>query len=196
MVKKAKTAAKTATKAGPTRIDLACGDNKREGFYGVDRVKTASTDAVVDLLTFPWPWACASVDEFHSSHFFEHVPKDLRFRFFDELFRCLRVGGTAHIIVPYYASMRAIQDPTHEWPPIAETSFLYANKQWRDDNKLSHYPVSCDFDYTIGYAVNGVWTSRSEESRAFAFRHYINTIDDLVVTMTKRAASPAEAAKS
>ena len=35
------------------RLDLACGDNKREGYFGVDKYKTASTDKVVDLMKYP-----------------------------------------------------------------------------------------------------------------------------------------------
>ena len=62
-----------AKSAAPTKIDLACGKNKREGFYGVD-LWAPEADMRMDVLEYPWPWADGSVDEFHASHFVEHIP--------------------------------------------------------------------------------------------------------------------------
>lgn len=174
-------------KAG-LRIDLGCGDNKREGFKGVDLFKTKSTDYVHDLLKFPWPFKTGSVEEAHSSHFFEHIPAKMRPKFMDELYRVLEPGGKATIICPYYRSVRAIQDFTHEWPPIAENSFLYFNKNWREQNKLTHgyYDMACDFDFVYGYSVNPAWVNKSEDARAFAMIHYNETVSDIHVTLTSR----------
>lgn len=166
------------------KLDLACGDNKAAGFVGVDVVKTPSADIVADL-TKRWPWADASVDEVHCAHYVEHVP-DLIF-FMNELGRVLKEGGKATIVAPYYSSIRAWQDPTHV-RAIGETSFLYYNKGWRDGNKLSHYPITCDFDFTYGYALDAFWQTRSDEARAFAIRHYWNVVNDVIVTLTKRPA--------
>lgn len=190
--------------AEPLKLSLACGDNMPEGFKGVDIVKTPSTNYVVDLLSFPWkPFADNSVDEVECSNFVEHIPHgdsrhDPFFKFFDELYRILKpaeydpanpnipIKGFARITCPYYSSMRAWQDPTHH-RAISEASFLYLNKKWREDNKLSHYPVSCDFDFTYGYSVVPEWQNRNEESRAFAMKHYINVISDIQVILIKRA---------
>lgn len=180
-------AARRTRETPPLRLDLGCGDNKREGFHGVDVAKTASTDTVIDILKFPWPWADGAVAEVHSSHFFEHIPGKVRPKFMDELWRVLAVGGQVTLIVPYYANMRAVQDFTHEWPPVCEASFLYFNRKWREDNKLAHYPVTCDFDFTYGYAMAQDWAQRSEDAQRDAVRLYINVIQDLQVTLTKRA---------
>ena len=94
------------------KLDLGCGDNKREGFKGVDFVKTEQTDYVHDLFTFPWPFKENSVEEVNCSHFFEHVPAKIRPRFMDELFRVLVPGGKAIIVTPYHTSVRATQDFT------------------------------------------------------------------------------------
>jgi len=168
----------------PVRLDLACGQTPREGFIGVDLY--APDAQKVDLLKFPWPWAAESVEEAWCSHFFEHVPGRLRGQWMDELWRVLKVGATATILVPYYASMRAVQDFTHEWPPVAESSFLYFNRAWRVANKLDHYPVSCDFDFTFGYVMSADWAVRAEEARAGAIRLYQNVVNDLQVVLTKR----------
>jgi hypothetical protein len=186
------------------KLSLACGDNKPDGFKGVDIVKTKSSDYVFDLLQFPWKQIkTSSVDEIECSNFVEHIPHgdsrhDPFFKFFDEIYRVLKPAefdpknpniptkGFVTITCPYYSSIRAWQDPTHQ-RAISEASFLYLNKQWRIDNKLDHYPVKCDFDFTYGYSVGPEWQTRSEEARVFAIQHYINVVSDIQVVLTKRA---------
>lgn len=170
------------------KLDLGCGDNKKEGFTGIDFVQTPSVDIVHDLFIFPWPIESDTVEEVHSSHFFEHVPGLIRPKFMDELYRIMKPGAKATIIVPYGLSRRAIQDFTHAWPPICETTFVYFNKAWREQNKLTHghYSMACDFDFSYGWQINNGWAQRSEESRNFAITHYNSVVDDLVVTLVKR----------
>jgi len=188
----------------PLKLSLACGGNKPEGFKGVDIAQTADADYVLDLLKFPWDqFADNSVDEIECSHFVEHIPHgdgyhDPFFQFFDEIHRILKpaefdpanpnvaLRGFARITCPYYSSMRAWQDPTHQ-RAISEASFLYLNKQWRLDNKLDHYPVTCDFDFSYGYVVNPTWQTRNQEAQSFAFQNYINSVSDIQVLLTKRA---------
>ncbi|MDN5275542.1 MAG: Methyltransferase type 11 [Candidatus Saccharibacteria bacterium] len=185
------------------KLSLACGDNKPEGFKGVDIVKTDSTDYVQDLMQFPWTqFKDNSVDEIECSHFVEHIPHgdgyhDPFLQFFDEVYRILKPAefdpsnpniptkGFMSIVTPYYSSMRAWQDPTHQ-RAISEASYLYLNRQWRVDNKLDHYDISCNFDFSYGYALDPVWQSRSTDAQQFAIRHYINVVNDLQVTIIKR----------
>lgn len=200
MVKKA--TAKVAPVAVPEllKLDLGCGQNVAPGFEGVDIVAGEKVKYAVNLLKFPWPWADASVGEVHSSHFVEHIPggppvewggTGIRHHFFDELYRVLVPDGKATIIVPSATSVRAIQDFTHAWPPLAAESFLYWNAGWRKQNGLDHYPVKCDFDFTYGHSVHPSWVQRNEETRTFAVSWYWNAAMDLHVTMTRRPASPA-----
>jgi len=197
----AKAAPKTVK---PLKLSLACGGNKPEGFKGVDIAKTKDADYVQDLLQFPWSqFKDTSVDEIECSHFVEHIPHgdgyhDPFLQFFDEIYRILKPAefdpanpniatkGFARIVCPYYSSMRAWQDPTHQ-RAISEASFLYLNKQWRIDNKLDHYPISCDFDFTYGYVLNPEWQNRNQEAQAFAIQHYKNVVSDIQVILTKRS---------
>lgn len=196
-------AKKTIKQPKSIKLSLACGDNKPEGFLGVDIAKTKSSDFVVNLLQFPWKeFADNSVDEIECSHFVEHIPHgdgfhDPFFQFFDEIHRILKPAefdpenpniptkGFASIICPYYSSMRSWQDPTHQ-RAISEASFLYLNKQWRLDNKLDHYPVECDFDFSYGYAISPDWQNRSDDARGFAIAHYHNVVNDIQVQLVKR----------
>jgi hypothetical protein len=169
-----------------TKLDLGCGDNKREGFFGIDVAKTAAADAVFDLTAFPWPIESGTVEALHCSHFFEHLTGAQRMAFMDECGRIMQVGAQLTIIVPYWSSMRAIQDPTHQWPPVCESSFLYFNRKWREDNKLGHYPIACDFDFGYGYALDNDVIVRAQDFQQFALRHYLQAANDLHVTLTKR----------
>ena len=184
------TRAKAPKEAKLISLDIACGQVKEEGWVGVDIVKTTGVDVVHDLLKFPWPFADGSVGLAKCSHFFEHVPNHLRFKFMDELYRIMAKGAQCTFFVPYYASMRAVQDPTHEWPPIAESSFLYFNAEWRRNSKLDHYPVKCDFDFTYSYALDNSppfnLGGRNQDFQMTAIKHYINSVTDLIVTVTKR----------
>jgi SAM-dependent methyltransferase len=178
--KKVKKARKEA-EAKLFRLDIACGSNKTEGFTGIDIFKDA--DIVHDLNEYPWPIKSDSVDEIVCNHFVEHVG-DL-IKFMDEIYRIMKPGSKATITAPYYSSMRAWQDPTHV-RAISECSFLYYNKEWRKNNKLDHYPINCDFDFSYGYNINYPWNMRSEESRNFAITHYINVVSDIIVTLVKK----------
>ena len=166
------------------KLDLGCGENKKEGFIGVDLY--AKADQKVDLLTFPWPWKDSSVEEVHCSHFFEHIPGPTRVPWMDELWRVLIPSGKATIICPYWSSPRAIQDPMHAWPPICEQTFVYFNKPWREANKLNHYLGKCDFDFQYGYYPDPETAQRTQETQYFYIRHYLQAVNDIQVTLTKK----------
>lgn len=147
---------KIASAPSDLKLDLASGQNCREGYESVDRWKGAKH--VVDLLKFPWPFKDNSCEALHCSHFVEHIPhgdgeKDLFFAFFDECWRILKPGSILTVITPCGRSNRAWYDPTHRRAIMAET-FLYLNANWRKQNLLDHYNVLCDFDVTCDPAIN------------------------------------------
>ena len=199
-----------------TKIDLACGDNKREGYIGIDKVKTDSTDYVWDLAIYPWPIESESVEEINCSHYLEHIPhrntkKELEMvlaesssfeefkqkmqekedepdgfvKFINEIYRILKPEGKVHIVSPYYTSMRAFGDPTHE-RYISDSSFWYLDKKWMTDNNLSHYGLNCDFKVKVSYYISNEMTLKSEDVRREAFKNDWNAIDDILVELIKR----------
>lgn len=167
----------------PFKLDIACGQIKPEGFFGIDIAKTEGVDMVYDLEQFPWPIPDNSVDEAYCSHYIEHT-KDI-IKFMEEVHRILKPGAKILIRAPYYNSVRGWQDPTHT-RLISEATFLYYNKDWRTQNKLDHYPIHCDFDFTFGYDFTPDWAMRSEEAKAFAIRHYTNVVSDIQVVLIKK----------
>jgi len=195
--------------ANKVKIDLACGSKKKEGYIGVDIANVEGVDIVHDLTQYPWPIEDNSVDNIHCSHYMEHVPhvdikgilkqsssfeefksktiesKDGFINFVNEVYRILKIGGTAEVIVPHYMSVRAFGDPTHT-RYIGDFSFLYLDKEWRDENNISHYGIECDFEMIASYHIGNELLLKSQEVRDEAFVKEWNAINDLIVKMTKR----------
>lgn len=191
----------------PVRLDLACGQRVAEGFIGVDMVATEGATFTCDLSQTPWKLYDAkhrpadnlgqplinmgqkledeSVDEVRCSHFFEHLDGFERIRFMEELWRVLKHHGKVHIIVPYGMSTRAVQDPTHKWPPVVESSFLYFYQPWLRANGLDHYLGRCNFWFTYEPLTDDEWQLRNLDARNFGLKHYINVVSDLHVFLTK-----------
>jgi predicted SAM-dependent methyltransferase len=178
------------------RVDLACGARKKEGCIGVDVVDIEGVDIVHDLTNYPWPFEDNSVDEVYSHHYIEHIPHDIHnekdkrdglIQFVDEIYRILKPGGKAVLVAPYYTSMRAFQDPTHE-RFICDGTFYYFNKEWRegDTQKLGHYNIKSDFDMVFSYYITNEMTLKSEEVRKKAFSNDWNVIEDIQADLTKR----------
>lgn len=183
-------------------LDLGCGQNKvtreqlveqgivkseKVQIIGVDIAKVKGVDKVWDLTKFPYPFKPQSIDAVYSSHFIEHLVGSDRVKFMEEIYRILKPKGRVRFIHPYYKSSRAVQDPTHQWPPICEESYLYFNKGWRDANKLDHYKIRADFDFTIFYSfMDNTWALKNEETRNFAIQHYFNVVADMIVDLTRR----------
>lgn len=153
---------------------------------GVDICKCEGVDKVHDLTKFPYPFKSNSADAIFASHFVEHLDGKERMEFMNECYRILKTGCQMKLIHPYNWSNRAFQDPTHK-SFINADSYYYFQKEWREANKLSHYPIHCDFEVFISYTwMDETWALKSEEARNFASRYYTNVISDLFVTLKKK----------
>lgn len=189
-------------KATSLKLDLGCGPNPKEGFEGVDQYPFDGKVKHVCDIRKPWKWKDNSVDEANASHFVEHLTAMERVAFFNELFRVLKPGSKATIIVPHWGSCRAYGDPTHQWPPVSEFSWLYLNRQWRmgdeakklaanaphTDAKHMKGGFTCDFDHTYGYSTNPAFQAegRNEAYVRFALSWYREAAMDMIVTLAKR----------
>ncbi len=168
------------------KLDLGSGPNPAPGFEGVD--KYCEVQHRLDLFSFPWPFPDSSAEEVVCSHFFEHVPANLRYLFMDEVYRILKPGCRATFTTPHWATERAIQDATHEWPPIAHSSYVYFDKGWRQANNLDHPPYpSCDFEISPpGYVYNEEYRQRAFDFVQQAQKNWINVVYNLNVTLISR----------
>lgn len=167
------------------RLDLGCGNNKREGFYGVDERKFDAVDKVVDLRK-KWPWKDQSVDEVHCSHFVEHLDAAGRIHFVNELYRVLKKGAKATIITPHWCSSRAYGDLTHQWPPVSEFWFQYLNAEWRSKNAPHNDFYKCDFDSVGGYSLHPGLAGRNQDYTHHAISFWKEAAQDTLTTLTRR----------
>lgn len=198
------------------KLDLACGDAKREGFAGIDIAKTNSTDYVVDLQQFPWPIESESADEINCSHYIEHIPhtnykaelnnildKSNSFEEFKENLKNSKPEldgfikfineiyrilkpGGTAKLVAPYYSSIRFVGDPTHVRPIGDSTVWYLSKQWIDDNKLTHYGLECNFDIKLSYLITNEMTLRSEEVRNKAIIHDLNVVDDIIIDLTKK----------
>lgn len=184
----------TPKKAVELRVDLGCGQVPLgDGWCGVDLYADGPGIIKHDLRVAPWPFDDGSVTEARCVHFFEHLTGPERILFMNELYRVLKVGSTCQIITPHAWSNRAVQDPTHQWPPVVFSSYFYFDQQWLADNGLGHYltlpdgsPNIANFDFNAHYSLNAVMNNRNEQYRNDAVSHFVNAADDLIVTVQRR----------
>lgn len=175
----------------PTKLDIGCGKNKREGFTGVDQFAMDGVDVVMDVRK-KWPWKNNTIEEVHCSHFIEHLTGLERVHFMNELYRVMKLGAKCTIITPHWASNRAYGDFTHQWPPVAEMYFYYLSKEWRKtqaphtDILFNNEGYSCDFAATWGYSVNQILLTRNQEFQQFAMQFYKEAAQDIIATLTKK----------
>lgn len=176
------------------KLDLGAGQNKREGFLGVDIRKFNGVDVVTDLRK-KWPWPDNSVGEVHCSHFVEHLTAPERIHFVNELYRVLTPGSKATIITPHWASCRAYGDLTHQWPPVSEFWWYYLSKAWRlgteanqfkDANAPHNDGYTCDFDCVWGYNIRPDIAARNQEYQQYAMANYKEACTDMMATLTKK----------
>lgn len=178
------------------KIDFGCGPNKRDGFLGVDQYSFDGKVDIVGDVANPGFWLDHFqpdvIEEAHASHFVEHLTADERVVFFNGLWRAMKPGAQATVIVPHWASNRAYGDPTHQWPPVSEMGFLYLDRQWRQKEAphtdVKHWPkgYSCDFTATWGYSLNPALAGRNPEFQQFAINFYKEAAQDIHATLTAR----------
>ena len=174
------------------RVDLACGQRKKDGFIGVDKVATDKTDRVHDLMTFPWPFKDEEVYEFNCEHFVEHIPMTLPsgenglIRFMEEAYRCLMPGGTIRIAAPYYSSIEAWQDPTHV-RAISERTFVYFDRKAMLAADLDHYDIKTNFEAVSRiYRLHPECEAYSEERRSHMIKYYWNVVQEFQIVLRKK----------
>lgn len=180
-----------ATDTSGLQLDLGCGPRKAEGYQGCDRLALPGVDHVFDIGKARWPFADNSVAKARSSHFLEHLTSIERAHFFNELYRVLEPGALCQIITPHWASNRAYGDPTHQWPPVSEMTYIYLSKQWRLANAIhtdaQYWPqgYACDFAVNLDYALHPVLKDQPEDVKKNALLFNKEAAQDMVAIVKK-----------
>lgn len=95
----------------PTRIDLGCGTQVRDGFTGVDRLPLPGVAILRDVDRRGLPFSDSVISHVWSAHFLEHV-RHLVF-VMNEIHRVCCHDAVVEISVPTLLGPYAAADPTH-----------------------------------------------------------------------------------
>lgn len=82
------------------KIDIGCGNNKMDGFFGVDQYPFPAVDKVVDLNAPQWPLPDNQFEFARASHVIEHV-KDTT-NFLREIHRICKHGAEVVIETTFF----------------------------------------------------------------------------------------------
>lgn len=92
------------------KINLGCGNKRKDGFIGVDKYPCEAVDKIADLETV-LPFEDDTVDEVWMDNVIEHI-KDIP-RLMSELHRICKNNALITIITPHFSSAGSWRDPTH-----------------------------------------------------------------------------------
>lgn len=128
------------------KVDLACGTNKRVGFYGIDIDKYDGVDEILDLRFGTLPFKDGQLNHVYASHFLEHLTFEENIHLFNEVYRCLAPEGIFEIVVPHGMSYAGMVDLSHKtfWTEDTFGYFTPENKyfySWFYEHKGERKPV-------------------------------------------------------
>ncbi|MGB9183727.1 MAG: class I SAM-dependent methyltransferase [Solirubrobacteraceae bacterium] len=103
-------------------LDVGCGQHKRRGAVGIDRLADTDADVLHELNAFPYPFDDNTFDAVVARHVIEHLDEPLVVM--AEFHRITRPGGSVFIVTPHFSSPTSWIDPTHKHH-LAAHSFDY-----------------------------------------------------------------------
>jgi len=93
------------------KLELGCGELKKDGYYGVDKINTEETDQVVNLDQEKWCLPENHFTDVRAKDLFEHLDNPVQFM--ENLYDIMAEDGTAWIQAPHRSSQNWT-DPTHK----------------------------------------------------------------------------------
>ncbi len=93
----------------PQKLNIGCGQYKKEGYVNLDSYAAFSPDVLWDLEKHPYPFLDNSFDHIEADHVLEHM--QLPFHTLRELHRICKNNGTITIRVPHFS--RGFSHPEH-----------------------------------------------------------------------------------
>ncbi|OGK09914.1 hypothetical protein A2767_01830 [Candidatus Roizmanbacteria bacterium RIFCSPHIGHO2_01_FULL_35_10] len=94
------------------KINLGCGQKYLKGFINTELNKSVKADLYFNLNKFPYPFRNSYATYILMDNVLEHL--DNVIKVMQEIHRILKPNGMVKIIVPYFKSDGAYQDPTHK----------------------------------------------------------------------------------
>lgn len=113
------------------RINIGCGEQKKEGWIGIDKADYGQ-EIKRDLLR-GLPFCDNSIEEIIADSILEHIHENDDFTFvMNECLRVLKSGGQMYVRCPHWRGSSRHKDPTH-CRDFDERSFSYfePNNRWK-----------------------------------------------------------------
>jgi predicted SAM-dependent methyltransferase len=88
------------------KLDIACGDAKREGYIGIDQSPNSDADIIRDIEKECLPFCDCSIDAIFSKHTLEHINNIIFVM--NEFWRVLKPNSELEISVPHKDSQNAV----------------------------------------------------------------------------------------
>lgn len=130
------------------KLDIGCGSNKEEGWYGIDIVKTKCVDEVCNIDKESIPLSDSSVKEIKCIQVLEHCVNIIKIM--NEIYRVCEDNALIKIVVPYANTPKFVQDPTHRTSFNEYTFPKYLiNPDYVDS--FSDYGNKCNFELVDQY---------------------------------------------
>jgi len=123
---------------GELQVEIGCGNDKTEGFVGIDNSENSDADIVRDLRD-GLPFCSNSTKHIKANSVLEHFSNDDFIKIMKECHRILIDGGILEGIVPYGEDLIAIKDPTHQRFFARETFSYFSPKSPKQ--KLYNLPA-------------------------------------------------------
>ena len=125
------------------KLNLGCGEFKKEGYVNLDISETCYPDIVHNLETFPYPFDNDDFELIELNHLLEHLSEP--FKVMSELHRLLKPEGLLVIRVPHFS--RAMTHPQHKrgfdvtFPYYFDKNFLggYTGVPFRCERMKLHW---------------------------------------------------------
>jgi len=121
----------------PKKLNLGCGNDIKEGWINLDKIKLKDVDVVYDLNKLPLPFKDSSIDYILCNNILEHI--DDYISLLKDCHRILKKDGEIEIILPHFTSVDSYSDPTHKHLFSSQT-FLYF---------LSYHNLNYYFDFSF-----------------------------------------------
>ena len=116
------------------KLNLGCGQFKKDGYINLDVSPLSGADVTHDLEEFPYPFNNGTFERIELDHVLEHLSDP--FRVMAELNRILQPGGTVSIRVPHFS--RGFTHPEHK-RGFDVTFPLYFNKEFIGGYTGTHF---------------------------------------------------------
>ena len=177
------------------KLNLGCGFKKLDDHWNVDVEAKCNPDEVVDLESFPWPWADNYFEKISADNILEHLGQNPKVftQIIKEMYRVSADGAEWMICVPHHRCDLFFDDYTHVRVITPKTlkmfdqtvNFESIKRKLSDSTFGIYHDVDIEMIDTI-YNIVGYWKDQMDSGmlgRA-QFDINLNTMSNVVESVT------------